>query len=207
MRDPNGQASQTGLGAPAEPEGRKAKLPRAGPGAPGLCRPLYRLLCRDNIKRKTEAGCDHLPPSFLSLSLPSLLLPLFLLHPLPTLSPLTEVPSPPRAPTRPGGRSGLRPSVARYRGGGVLPARWLGEKMGCPRPGGGKDPGREGLSPSRPEPGVPVPFCPPHAPSCLMLLMLTRGSEVRQAAVDRRGLPQPAGITAWGGGWDPIGQL
>lgn len=200
MRDPNGQASQTGLGAPAEPEGRKAKLPRAGPGAPGLCRPLYRLLCRDSKNKKLRPDVTTcLLPS--SLPLPSLLL----LHPLPTLSPLTEVPSPPRAPTRLEGRSGLRPSVARYRGGGVLPARWLGEKMGCPRPEEGKDPGRERLSPSRPESGVPVPFCPPHAPSCLMLLMLTRGSEVRRAAVDRRGLPQPAGITAWGGGWDPIG--
>lgn len=53
-------------------------------------------------------------------------------HPFPSL---TELLSPPRVPARPPGRSGLRPSAARYRGGGVLLARWLGEKRGCARPG------------------------------------------------------------------------
>lgn len=127
---PQGADKSDGVGAPAEPVGRKAKLPRAGPGVvPGLCRPLYRLLCGDSEEGKLSLGVT-------TCRLPSSLLLLFLLHPPPIPSPLTEVPSPPRAPTRPGGRSGLRPSVARYRGGGVLTARWLGEKMGCPRPGG-----------------------------------------------------------------------
>jgi hypothetical protein len=55
-------------------------------------------------------------------------------HQLPDLlSPLTGVLRPPRA--RLPGRSGLRPSAVRYRGGGVLLVRWLGEKRGCPRPG------------------------------------------------------------------------
>ena len=53
-------------------------------------------------------------------------------HPFPSL---TELLSAPRVPARPPGRSGLRPSAARYRGGGVLLARWLGEKRGCVRPG------------------------------------------------------------------------
>lgn len=53
-------------------------------------------------------------------------------HPFPSL---TELLSPPRVPARLPGRSGLRPSAARYRGGGVLLARWLGEKRGCARPG------------------------------------------------------------------------
>lgn len=57
-----------------------------------------------------------------------------------TFPSLTEVLSPPRAPARPPGRSGLRPSVARYRGGGVLLARWLGEKRGCARPGEQENP-------------------------------------------------------------------
>lgn len=83
-RDPNGQASQTRLDAPVEPDGRKAKLPRAGPGAPGLCRPLYRLLCRNN-RWKTVVGCDHLPLPFLS---PTSLPPP---SPLPTLSPLSPL--------------------------------------------------------------------------------------------------------------------
>lgn len=86
--DPNRQASQTGLGAPADPDGRKAKLPRAGPGALALCRPLYRLLCGDSKEEKLRPDVTTcLLPS--SLPLPSLLLPLFLLHPLPTLSPLS----------------------------------------------------------------------------------------------------------------------
>ena len=65
-------------------------------------------------------------------------------HPSPSL---TELLSPPRVPARPPGRSGLRPSAARYSGGGVLLARWLGEKRGCARPGeqgtprGGRRPG------------------------------------------------------------------
>lgn len=93
-RDPNGQASQTRLGAPAEPDGRKAKLPRAGPGAPGLCRPLYRLLCRDSKKEKLRPDVTTCP-SFLPLSLfppssfPSSSSILFQLSP---LSPRCQVP-------------------------------------------------------------------------------------------------------------------
>ena len=60
--------------------------------------------------------------------------PVFPHQPCHTFPSLTEVLSPPRAPARPPGRSGLRPSAARYRGGGVLLARWLGEKRGCARP-------------------------------------------------------------------------
>lgn len=56
-------------------------------------------------------------------------------QPFHTFPSLTEVLSPPRAPARPPGRSGLLPSTARYRGGGVLLPRWLAEKRGCARPG------------------------------------------------------------------------
>lgn len=101
--------------------GQEGKAPQSGARGAGALQAAVQAPLLGQQGEDTEAGGDHLPPPFLSV----------LRHP-----PLTEVPRPPRAPTRPAGRSGLRPSVARYRGGGVLPVRWLGEKMGCPRPGG-----------------------------------------------------------------------
>lgn len=64
---------------PAEPGGRKAKLPRVGPGAPGLCKPLYRLLCRNSKAGKLRLDVTTcllpsslpLPPPSSSNSLPS----------------------------------------------------------------------------------------------------------------------------------------
>lgn len=50
----------------------------------------------------------------------------------------------PQTLTRTPSSSSLHPSVDRHRGGGVLPARWLGEKMGSSRPGRGSQRERGG---------------------------------------------------------------
>lgn len=129
-RDSNGQAGQTGWAHLRNLLAGRQSYPKRGPGqrrgSAGRC--TGSSASKKRKLRPSAATC--LLPS----SLPLLSTLLFLLRLLP--SPLlTEMLSPPRVPIRPADRSGLLPSVARYRGGGVLPERWLGEKMGCPRPG------------------------------------------------------------------------
>lgn len=45
---------------------------------------------------------------------------------------------------------------------------------------------------------------PPPPPRPWLLLALTWGPKVGRAAVDRRGLPQPARVAAGRGEWDPV---
>lgn len=132
-------------GCTAEPLLLEAKLSRAGTG-------VRRFLCGDSKEGKVESGCDYLHPlsSFSPLLFPLFFfLPtlsfhlLFLLRP-PSLPSPKGAQFPPQTVTRTLSSSSLHPSVGRYRGGGVLPARWLGEKMGSSRPGIGSQRERGG---------------------------------------------------------------
>lgn len=148
------------MGAPVEPVGRKAKLPKAGPGeAAELCRPPYRLLCRECKERKRRSGCDHLPaPPFLSPSTFHLSLP-----PPSSLIP----PSSPRCPVPLGPPSGPRADLASAHqspGTGVgASCRRGGSERRWGVPGLGERPRERGMvvSPARPEPGS---LCPSTLP-------------------------------------------